>query len=134
MTPEKLDALYALAKKATPGPWEAFNDTVLVEDETAENEIAYFCGYEYNEDTVQVDAAYVAAASPDVITALIDRVRELEAERTELRKALSLAACELDVLGRELEQVHDEVPHIVGCLPAPDVLPAVRAALNKEPT
>ena len=80
MTPEKLDELYELAKKATRGPWKVCKYlgqrsdewSVSLDTDKGQGIAVVQTMYEYK------NAAYIAAASPDVVTALIDRVRELE--------------------------------------------------------
>lgn len=68
-----LDALAALAREATAGEWEAAREantywTVMIRGDTPLLRYANEC-----------DAAYIAAANPAAILALIARVRELEA-------------------------------------------------------
>lgn len=79
------DDLIALAKKATPGPWEATDGVVWID--TREQ---VCCGRSYTEccgqydikggqekiaDSGETDAAYIAAANPAAIIALIERRR-----------------------------------------------------------
>lgn len=59
------DALLALAKAATPGPW-------------------------YTEEEAARHRAFIAACSPDVVTALVERVREAEAESASAYTAFGL--------------------------------------------
>ena len=89
ITPERLAELDALAEKATPGPWHAgrvFANSVdagnaKVGRDTSSKIIctpAQVGGFDSPID----NAAYIAAASPDVVRALVAelRVREKQAE------------------------------------------------------
>jgi hypothetical protein len=62
-----LTSLAEKADAATPGPWQSDDGTVFVSDE-AYVEVADCGGGEQNED----DAAFIAAASPSVVKALVD--------------------------------------------------------------
>lgn len=80
-----LDALERLAWAATPGPWE--NAGPAVWPEGRHRQIGY-CW-------LLPDAAYIAAADPDTVKALIARIRELERQpidRERLRQAIRIAA------------------------------------------
>lgn len=80
MTPTDLSRLESLAREATPGewetpadkPWRVYSGDVL---------IAVASGMTHPSDQVYADAnaAYIAAANPAAVLALIERVRELEA-------------------------------------------------------
>jgi hypothetical protein len=79
-----LDELRKLAKVATPGPWHFHQD-----DGTA-LDISEVCIPRPEEEDVDLsiaslledrDGAFIAAANPQVILELIERVREAEAER-----------------------------------------------------
>lgn len=81
MTPADLSRLETLAREATPGewetpadkPWRVYSGDVL---------IAVASGMTHPSDQVYADAnaAYIAAANPDAVLALIERVRELEGD------------------------------------------------------
>lgn len=75
-----IDKLKALAKAATPGPWQADGDDVIPDPNRAEGIIAW-CDFAQKD---QRDAQYIAAAYPATILALIERVREAKAERNAL--------------------------------------------------
>jgi len=76
ITHEKLDELERKAKAATPGPWEAFNDEALAQVEGEEVTVAHCLGPLFNDDFISCDAAYIAAANPAAILALIAQHRE----------------------------------------------------------
>lgn len=80
MTALDLPRLIALAEAATPGPWRTHlcDDTAVI----AINrwEIAGMRGdYDTDHESMEANAAYIAAASPDTILALIWRVQAAEA-------------------------------------------------------
>jgi hypothetical protein len=78
MTDAELAALEAAARAATPGPWfrAIANDTAIRSDDV---DIAQTVGaYELEWERMEADAAYIAAANPAAILALIQRVREAE--------------------------------------------------------
>lgn len=71
-----LDSLEAKARAATPGPWHLWgSDAVTIEAST-------FIATASDTRPMpqqQADAAFIAAASPDVVLALVERVRAAEA-------------------------------------------------------
>ena len=75
MTADERAALRALAEKATPGPWEARGDSVCIDR-------SFVCHaarmYLIDRDR---DAAYIAAANPAAIKALLTALDSAEAER-----------------------------------------------------
>jgi TRAP-type mannitol/chloroaromatic compound transport system substrate-binding protein len=91
------------AEAATPGPWKThlIDDTTIVSDRV---DVATTCDSSnversdsYNNDfeRMEADAAYIAAANPQAILALLDerdaltaRVAALEAENKKLRETL----------------------------------------------
>ena len=74
-----LDALEALARAATPGPWEAHGHEVMRPHPDGAYTIAEAMDS-------RADAAYLAALSPEVVLALVARLRI--AERAAVRCAL----------------------------------------------
>jgi hypothetical protein len=99
MTPDpdptagRLAELERLARAATPGPWEAEH---RCHGRTAADDEAGGLGLEVRgpepaTDRGQfargADAAFIAAAHPGTVLALVERVRELEAENARLRAA-----------------------------------------------
>ena len=92
ITPELLDELDALAVKATPGPWKSAHsprrsivDRPLRADAT--QVIAECVGWK-DKSVNQRDAAYIAAASPDVVRALVALARRgLAAPDPEITRA-----------------------------------------------
>ena len=75
MTADERAALRALAEKATPGPREARGDSVCIE-----RSFVCHAARMYLIDRER-DAAYIAAANPAAITALLAALDAVEAER-----------------------------------------------------
>jgi hypothetical protein len=93
VTRQELDRLRELAAKATSGPWFDTEGAVWIDtreqvccgrgtdqccgepDVIGGQELVAQCG--------QTDAAYIAAANPSVITALLDHISRLEREAAE---------------------------------------------------
>lgn len=87
MTPADLSRIETLAREATPGPWERdelqpravyrakYDDCLRRVSE---------CPALYGQQAMR-DAAYIAAANPAAVLALIERVRELEADAARFR-------------------------------------------------
>lgn len=74
MTSEQLDELERLARAATPGPWEAFDNHIV---RPAVGAVEVDTGNPMIGDSSN-DTAYIAATNPKTVLALIERVRELE--------------------------------------------------------
>jgi len=77
-----LDELEDLALAATPGPWEVNGQNLrslhpALSRAGGSGNLMYCDGSGWEHDG---DPAYIAAVSPDVVLALIGRVRELEAK------------------------------------------------------
>ena len=68
-----LTELEALAKLATPGPWDTNPDGVLGYEleVTANNHYVGIC------EAAPYDALYIAAANPDTILKMIELIREM---------------------------------------------------------
>ena len=90
MTTVDVDALLAAAQNATPGPWEVedergktFRDgpsrSLLVCPSNKDLGIIADVDLEGLNENADNDAAFIAAASPDVVTALCQRVKRAEA-------------------------------------------------------
>lgn len=82
-----LDALGAVARAATPGPWTWTSHQTVDVDEWAvfdEREWALAS----NRDGWSPDAAHIATFNPSTVLALIGRVREAEATIERVREAL----------------------------------------------
>jgi hypothetical protein len=85
------DRLRAVALAATPGPWEWDDKGLWSHPKGAGWACVIVANYEYDTgvtlDYTDRDADYIAAASPDVILALLDELDTLrdEAERLRLR-------------------------------------------------
>jgi hypothetical protein len=90
--------LRKLAEAATPGPWVCDGDNVYHErlDEPGRHLANAYVSYR-QDAVIEANAAYIAAVSPDVLLALLDRL-EAPADRVEkLEAALSaLERCEHD--------------------------------------
>jgi hypothetical protein len=69
-------ALAKLASEATPGPWRVIEDYRVVAPVSQET---------IGEATISPDAAYIAAASPDVILALIRDLKQSRIAMDEMR-------------------------------------------------
>ena len=70
--------LRRLAEAATPGPWRTSkaDDTAIM---SFDNDVAHTVGiYEVEAETMEADAAYIAAANPAAILALLDRLARVE--------------------------------------------------------
>jgi hypothetical protein len=98
------DALVALAKAATPGPWEADYDddchTVMMYQEgdsrgNFESQREWKCEHDLTDDEVTPEAReqweeadatarFIAACSPDVILSLVERVQRAEKDSARL--------------------------------------------------
>lgn len=74
------DELRRLAENATRGPWVADGPIVYVD--------AGIQPHVCEALIIDTDAAFIAAASPDVVIALLDRIKALEVER-DARPAIS---------------------------------------------
>lgn len=91
--PLDLDALEAVARAATPGPWEE-SETVMWDDETPQALVKTPDGALTWDDHgglvfTPVDAAHIASFDPPTVLSLIGRVREAEAERDEFKRLFS---------------------------------------------
>ena len=77
MTRAERDALEALARKATPGPWEVIEDSSDGKEE--------YWGFWHKVGPLELygkelndNSRYIAACSPERVLALLARVRSLE--------------------------------------------------------
>lgn len=73
MDTERLRELARYAQQATPGPWETVQYAGIHQPGDNRDNPPIAATYTHNRDA---DEAYIAAASPDVILALLDRLRE----------------------------------------------------------
>lgn len=101
----ELDRLWELAADATPGPWRASGSTVWrpTGDGTPTDFSGVALAYtryrsEIDPPIVEPDAAYIAAANPDIILRLVAMARETE----QLRFALETLA---EPLRQKLEKL-----------------------------
>lgn len=76
--------LRALCDEATPGPWRYVSE--CLPEVWDANDRTVLC------DLRDVDARYLAAVSPDVVRALLDRLERAEADLDETRFCLGVAA------------------------------------------
>lgn len=108
-----LDALLALANAATEGPWFAQNipynelDDAMIGTRSVLNEYGkptfiaqttYDATPESAQHNVDADTAFIAAAR-EAVPALIERIKELEAETKQRGQALADAANEIECAG-----------------------------------
>lgn len=98
-----LDNLESKAKAATPGPWQydGVNVTQAVNDGTGLADVITTDDADEGRIITDADAAYIAAASPDVVLSLIARVRDAEAQAKRVRAVLD------DVSERVRHMGHD---------------------------
>ena len=100
LTPEVLDELAAKAEAATPGPWRSGWDTPHPDGDDMDSPVIYAdvldegCAVVHGmwhdgplTACTQPDAAHIAAASPDVVLALVAEVQQLR-EDVEFREGL----------------------------------------------
>lgn len=93
---EDLDRIRALAKEATPGPWEYNEAFVLVRlpDETELKDMAkprqdtniINVNRAFGPDVCKANAEYIAAANPQMMLSLADFIERLEAEIANLER------------------------------------------------
>lgn len=97
-----LDELESKAKAATPGEWQHEDGGYVGQyiDGRFEYSLVAYCGGPDRENMHEgpANAAYIAAANPATMLALIARIRELEERDTELSEA---AAQVLDDMGKK---------------------------------
>lgn len=99
-----LDELERLALAATPGPWHADKYGIAGDEDFTTPVVSWDYAWCECADE-EANKPYIAAASPDVLLALIARVRAAEAERDRLRAELD--DVESNEITRALaEQVH----------------------------
>lgn len=99
MTTLDLAALERLAQAATPGPWRHYCNKLRPQFGGIINEVqqikgppvVHWVGFDSSDMTQkqrEFNAAYIAAAHPQAVLALIARVRELEAETADLKTSV----------------------------------------------
>ena len=113
MTPDR-ERLRELAERATPGPWDGRKSgpdfwpnpwfDVFKEGD-------YEIGEEAIADGLRAaDAVYIAAAHPQAVLALLDDLRDAEAERDRLRHQVRNALTRLD--GHTCHAGHTDADHL----------------------
>jgi len=90
MTPADLAKLESLAREATPGPWHEFGLSVVSCDVPQDVDHKIYRGFnkpDYDGKFLLCESvvheptlAYIAAANPAAVLALIERVRKLEVD------------------------------------------------------
>lgn len=112
--------LRELAEAATPGPWRECASEILIGDHWW-RPLAH--AHYRNED----NAAYIAALSPDVTLALLDRIASLSKEVESLNAECATIAANT----REARIVIQQVAEAVGCDWQGDVAAAVREKVER---
>lgn len=95
ISPEWLAGLKELAEKATPGPWIMGEDGGVYSEARRDIPVDIIDGL-YTEAP---DAAFIAAASPDVVLGLIERIGKLEKEADWLAERLKKVCNAYDMCG-----------------------------------
>jgi len=92
-----LPRLAALAEAATPGPWKtAITDDTFVT--SYHTDIAEMYGdYDTDSEIMEANAAYIAAADPTTILAMIRRLQAAEAEVLAARKVVEAARMQVKI-------------------------------------
>lgn len=90
MTPDERDALMALAEQATPGEWtvKPIGNSIACNVHTD-----HFHGI-VAQIMLPQDAAYIAAASPETVRALLAENERLRAEKARLERIIENTAAE----------------------------------------
>lgn len=110
MTPETIAELRRLAEAATPGPWSYFGPDQHGCDPCIESADHYVTDLHATDE----DAAYIVAANPAVMLALLDAAAELLVCKTVARGHLEHAerrAAERDALAAKVALVRDWLDH-----------------------
>lgn len=109
----KFEALKAAALAATPGPWECRDGDFDYSIRQAGSTIKYSGCEEYTPIAGEVTgggtAAFIAAASPDVVLSLLTELKEAEQREDRYRQRWVDAVADLDVAGKrnaELERAN----------------------------
>lgn len=96
--------LRRLAEAATPGPWRTYResdfDGIMIESDS--KCICAFDTWEHRPDEREPDAAFIAAANPTTVLALLD-------DNEALRKQLDIATELLDSRNKQLAAAQAEV-------------------------
>lgn len=130
LSPDKLARLRELAGKATPGPWAQGQEydgplpiVVNSKNTFVASVLGDIGGLEPNDARENADAAYMAAASPDVVVALVD---EIERARAELQRRWWLLAGKMVLV--ESQRMADAVDQLERFGPtSPDILAVLEA-------
>lgn len=121
MTDDDIKRLKRLAEQATPGPWRvnmkghSYHEVARVND----LEIAPPNSVDLSHWTV--DAAYIAAASPDVVLALLDEIERLRAALTKANAQAERFEREWYLRGDEIEQLRADAERYRWLRGGPDV-------------
>lgn len=108
--PEDLEALKKAAEGATPGPWEV-PESIHGDPYITERGVGILRGgcvavADTRDDYGRSNAAYIAAASPDVVLALVERVERAEGAVAALREAFDPGELECGRLGLSCADVN----------------------------
>lgn len=109
MTDVNLDQIEARAKAAFPGSWDAYSIPADPQGKHGDYSAVAIGDYEMRVPPVNASfltADHIAGMSPDVVLALVARVRAAEAERDELRAAVE----RVEALADEWEQMGGSGP------------------------
>jgi hypothetical protein len=116
MTPDDLTRLEELANAATPGPWRAVDGAGRGEKALTTASGAWFGNIDDgSESRNAADAAYIAAASPDVVLALVAEVRRRYEPGTDPRIGMYEDILAKD--GAELVRLRAIVRDLAACAP-----------------
>ena len=113
----ELDRLLELALRATPGPWfwtdedgdfqmRCLSPGILVIDNTPGS------GGPWGDEIDQANAAYIAAASPDRVKALIEEKRHSRYLEDEAHKEINRQATEIIDLWKRLKRAEEALRRI----------------------
>ena len=106
MTDLDLPRLAALAEAATPGPWRTHlaDDTAVIAIHRWE--IAGMRGdYDTDHESMEANAAYIAAADPTTTLALIRQLQAAEAELAATRAAATADTTLMETMDRIAEGI-----------------------------
>ena len=101
ITDQEIELLEALAKNASPGPWQVSPGTIQIDKASIRPVYRGAIGgriHVFNDTHMgkDADARFIAAANPSTVLSLIERLRELEAM---VHDAYQFAGNILDIAG-----------------------------------
>jgi hypothetical protein len=101
LSPEQVAALKQKAEAASKGPWRregTSHDDGAVEVRADTAQIAVLGGFSVESCQDDMNAAHIAANSPDVTIRLIDDLEDARRERDEANRLMAEAIAELEIL------------------------------------